>query len=97
MREIAAVVETVELGVGATDGPVRALTELGDTDPCAGRPAELRTYPIIAGGGGVALIEDEVDDSSTDDRRAGPVRPGGHLETDLRLGDRPSSPARSVG
>ena len=54
--------------------------------------AEVRPHQVVAGGGRVALVEDEVDDVAHRGESLGELRPAGHLERQPGLAERPLRP-----
>ncbi len=50
--------------------------------------AERGAHPVLAGGRGVAFVEDEVDDLEDGGEARGELGPAGHFEGDARLGER---------
>ena len=49
---------------------------------------QVRAHPVLARGGGIALVEDEVDHRHDVVEAPGPLRTGGQLELGVRLGER---------
>ena len=49
--------------------------------------AEGGTDPVVAGGGGVALVEDEVDDLEDGGEAGGELAAAGDFEGDVRFGE----------
>ena len=50
--------------------------------------AQRGTQPVFAGGGGVALVEDEIDDFEHGRQARGAVQAGGNFEGHMRFGER---------
>src|SRR5439155_335531 len=59
--------------------------------------AERRSHPVVTGGRGVALVEDEVDDLEHRRQTGGELGAAGDLEGDALLGESPLGPDDALG
>src|SRR6266481_4728688 len=59
--------------------------------------AEGRAYPVLAGGGRVAFVEDEINHLQHGGQTGGKIGPAGDLKGNARFGERPLGPHDALG